>query len=250
MKRDELVSRLDDYLAVGETPDYPNALNGLQVEGAGEVARVVTAVDASVASARRAAELGAGMLIVHHGLFWEGLRPITGRMRQRVAPLLAAGISLYSAHLPLDAHPEVGNNAVLARMLGLEVAGRFGEFQGVAIGVFADAALRLTDLSGRVAAALGAAPRVLAFGPSTTARVGVVSGGGGSAIAQAAAAGVDTVVTGEIAHNHYFDAEEQGTNVIFAGHYATEVVGVRALGEWVRGKFSIDCVFFDHPTGL
>ncbi|MFQ5465343.1 MAG: Nif3-like dinuclear metal center hexameric protein [Thermodesulfobacteriota bacterium] len=250
MKLDELVGYLDGYLGVDRTPDYPNAMNGLQVEGAGEVTKVVTAVDATVASARKAVELGAGMLIVHHGIFWDGLRPITGRMRLRLEPLLAGGVSLYSAHLPLDAHPEVGNNAVLARLLGLDVAGRFGEFQDVVIGVYSDAEVALDDLSGRVAGALGAAPRVLGLGPSTTARVGVVSGGGGSAIAQAAASGIDTVVTGEISHNNYFDAEEYGVNVICAGHYATETVGVKALGERLRDRFSLDCVFFDHPTGL
>lgn len=248
MELAELVRYLDEYLKIGETPDYPGAMNGLQVEGTAAVERVLTAVDASEASVREAA--GSDMLIVHHGLFWDGVAPVTGRARRRLGPLLVNEVSLYSAHLPLDAHPEVGNNAVLARMLGFDIDGGFGEFKDVVIGVYSDTEVRVADLRVRVGDALGVTPRTLAFGPDSTTRVGIVSGGGGSAIAQARACGVDTVVTGEISHNHYLDAEEHSLNVVCAGHYATETVGVKALGEHLAGRFGVKHAFFDHPTGL
>lgn len=250
MKRDEIVDYINEYLSVPDTPDYSNAMNGLQVEGRGEVTRIMTAVDATEASISEAAARDVGMLLVHHGLFWEGLRPVTGRAKRRLAPLIKNDISLYSVHLPLDAHPEVGNNAVLARMLGLPVSGRFAEFHDVVIGVYSNSSVPLDELALRVKRELGVTPMVLNFGPPETRRIGVVSGGGGSSIIQALASGIDTVITGEISHNHYFDAEEHGLNIVSAGHYATETVGIRTLGKHLSEKFGLEHSFFDHPTGL
>ena len=250
MERTELVGYLDEYLSIRYIADYPGAMNGLQVEGAPEVRSIMTAVDASVASVAAAAAAGAGMLLVHHGLFWAGPGPVTGRTKRRLAPLIIDDISLYSAHLPLDAHPEVGNNVVLAHMLGLEVDAKFGEFKDELIGVSAVTDMELAGLAERVGAALGSEPRVLAFGPDTVRSVAIVSGGGGKAIKEAAAKGIDTLVTGELSHSEFFDAEEHGVNVVFAGHYATETVGVRALGEHISERFGLEHTFFDHPTGL
>ena len=251
MRLDELVGYLDDYLHLrDEVADPPEALNGLQVANAGEVARVAAAVDLCEATIRMAAEQGADCLLVHHGLFWGGIRPLVGPAYRRVAGLIARNIALYSAHLPLDRHPDVGNNAGLARLLGVTVRGEFGSYHGASIGVWGDMDASRDDLGRALAATLGAVPRLLPFGPERVRRVGIVTGAGGSLIPQAAAAGLDTFVTGEGPHWTFFNAEELGVNVFYAGHYATEVVGVQALGAHVAAKFALPWTFLDHPTGL
>jgi dinuclear metal center YbgI/SA1388 family protein len=245
-----LVSYLDGYLRVAEVPDAPNAVNGLQVANAGTVSRVAAAVDLCEATVRLAAEQGADLLLVHHGLFWGGLQPLTGRMQRRVAGLITRDIALYSAHLPLDLHPEVGNNAVLARQLGVSLRGEFGEEYGVPIGRWGDVDMSREAFEGRLAGLTGSAPRRMAFGPERVRRVGVVTGAAGSMIAQAAAADLDTFVTGEGPHHTFFDAEELKLNVFYAGHYATETVGVKALAEHLHARFGLAWTFLDHPTGL
>lgn len=250
MRLAELVRYLDEYLRVREIPDAPEALNGLQLANAGEVTRLVAAVDLCEATVRMAAEAGGDLLLVHHGLFWGGLRPLTGPAYARVAGLLAKNIALYSVHLPLDRHPDVGNNAVLARQLGVAVRGEFGEYLGQPIGLWGELDLDRDALSRRLAEVLGAVPRLLPFGSARARRAGIVTGAGGRLIGQAAAAGLDTYVTGEGAHHTFFDAEELGVNVYFAGHYATETVGVKALAEHVSARFGLPWTFLDHPTGL
>ncbi len=250
MQLSQLVGYLDEYLRVRDVPDSAEALNGLQVGGRAEVTRVAAAVDLCEATVRLAAEHGADFLIVHHGLFWGGLRPVTGPQLRRVTGLLRNDIALYGAHLPLDLHPDVGNNPVLARALGVTVMGEFGELRGLAIGVWGECAVSRSELERRLAETLGARPRVLAFGPETTRRVGIVTGAAGGMIGQAAAAGLDTFITGEGTHHNYFDAEELGLNVFFGGHYATETVGVKALAEHLQVRFGLPWVFLDHPTGL
>src|SRR5256714_10351626 len=196
-----LVSYLDGYLRVAEVPDAPHAVNGLQIANAGAVSRVAAAVDLGEATVRMAAEQGADFLLVHHGLFWRGLEPITGRAYRRVAGLIAKNIALYSAHLPLDLHPEVGNNAVLARQLGISLRGEFGEEYGVRIGVWGEVEVTRHALERQLAALTGSAPRLLAFGPERVRPVGVVPGAAGSMIPQAAAARLDTLVTGAGPHH-------------------------------------------------
>ena len=234
MQLSELVSYLDHYLSVRDVPDAPNALNGLQVENAGTVTRMAAAVDVCEATVRLAATQGAELLLVHHGLFWGGLRPLAGPFYRRVAGLLRHDIALYSAHLPL---------AVALR-------GEFGEEYGIKLGVWGEVSVEREVLRRRIGALLGVVPRVLAFGPERVQRVGIVTGAGGSLIPQAAAAGLDTYITGEGSHHTFFDAEELGVNVIYAGHYATETVGVKALAEHVSAKFQLPWTFLDHPTGL
>jgi len=242
---------LDDYLGLrDELADPPEALNGLQVSNAGEVTRLAAAVDLCEATIGMAADAGADALLVHHGLFWGGLKPLVGPAYRRVAALVTRNIALYAAHLPLDRHPDVGNNACLARMLGVAVRGAFGSYHGAPIGVWGELDVSRDDLAGTLATALGATPRLLPFGPAQVRRVGIVTGAGGSLIPQAAAAGLDTFITGEGPHWTFFDAEELRVNVFYAGHYATETVGVKALAEHVSRKYSIPWVFLDHPTGL
>jgi dinuclear metal center YbgI/SA1388 family protein len=250
MQLADLVAYLDDYLRVGTVPDAPHALNGLQVANRGEVTRLAVAVDLCEATIELAAGQGADLLLVHHGLFWGGLKPLTGPAYRRVAGLVQANIALYSAHLPLDLHPDVGNNAVLARELGVAVRGGFGEEYGVPIGVWGALDAPCAALAERLTALLGAAPRVMAFGPAHARRVGIVTGAAGSLIRAAAAAGLDSYVTGEGPHHTFFDAEELGVNVFYAGHYATETVGVKALARHLHASFGLPWTFVDHPTGL
>lgn len=250
MRLEDLVAYLDDYLRVREVGDSPTALNGLQVENAGQVQHLAVAVDACQASIDQAAARGADLLIVHHGLYWGGLEPLVGRQFRRLAALVRHGIALYSAHIPLDRHPEVGNNVVLARKLGLEVRGWFGEHHGAPIGAWGELDLPREALVERLGAVLGVTPRLLAGGPERARRVGVITGAAGSMIRQAKDAGLDTFITGEGQHWTYFDAEELGVNVVYAGHYATETVGVKALAEHIAERFQLPWSFIDHPTGL
>ncbi|HUL02703.1 MAG TPA: Nif3-like dinuclear metal center hexameric protein [Gemmatimonadales bacterium] len=250
MQLSELASYLDDYLAVREVPDWPDALNGIQVANGGQVTRVAAAVDLCEATILAAASQSADLLLVHHGLFWGGARPIAGPTYRRIAALVRHDIAVYSAHLPLDRHPEVGNNPLLAKALGIAPCGEFGETKGVTIGVWGELSIERHVLQSRIASTLGAPPRLLPFGPSAVRRVGVITGAGGSMIAGARAAGLDTYITGEGAHHTYFDAEELGLNVFYAGHYATETVGVQALARHLEVKFGLPWTFLDHPTGL
>ncbi len=257
----EIVRYLDEYLRARDIPDERNAVNGLQVENRGLVGGIVAAVDASQATIDRViAEVGGGdappLLLVHHGLLWDGNVPFTGRRYRRVAALLEHDIPLYSAHIPLDLHPTVGNNVVLAERLGLAVEGWFGDYRGVPIGVWGHAPPRLTPrdaLLADVNHALGTSEpgaRLIAGGPERVARVGIITGGAGNMIGAAHAAGLDTFITGEGAHYTYFDAMEWGLNVIFAGHYATETLGVQALASHLAERFDLEWEFHDHPTGL
>lgn len=250
MRLPELVEYLDRYLRVTEVPDYPGALNGLQVDGARDVARIGVAVDASEASIRAAVDGGCDLLLVHHGVFWDGNQPVTGRRYRRLRPLLQHDVALYAAHLPLDLHPEVGNNVVLARELGIELRGTFGAYQGVDIGVWGDCEITREALAARLDDVLGVRIHLMPGGPERIRRIGVITGGAGSSIRDAIAAGLDAFVTGEGAHHTYFDAVEGGINVYYGGHYATEVWGVRALAQHLAERFGLAWEFFDQPTGL
>lgn len=251
MRLDTLVAFLDEYLRIAdEVADAPEAMNGLQVGNAGEVTRIAAAVDLCEATVRLATEQHADLLLVHHGMFWGGLRPLVGPAYARVAGLMKSNIALYAAHLPLDRHPDVGNNQVLARLLAIKPRGDFGSYHGAPAGVWGEYRGTRDELTWALTKTLGAAPRLFPFGPERVQRVGVVTGSGGSLIPQAAAAGLDTFITGEGQHWTFFDAEELGINVYFAGHYATETVGVKALAEHVSKKFELPWVFLDHPTGL
>lgn len=250
MDRDELVRYLDEYLKVGEIAD--GSKNGLQVEGRPEVRRLALAVDACLESFQKAVQVRADMLLVHHGLFWESYQPLKGAFLRRVRVLLDGGVSLYAAHLPLDAHVEVGNNVALARLLGLEVVGPFGEYHGVSVGVEArlPTAAAPQEFAQLAQGRLGTEVVLLAYGPPRVQRVGIISGGGAEMTAQAAARGLDLFLTGERSHTFYHEAEEQGLHVLYAGHYVTETVGVKALGQHLAERFGLETTFLDVPTGL
>lgn len=252
MKLESVLQYIDGYLGVDGHPDYPTALNGLQVGGPDEIRRIVTAVDASEASIAAAVTHGADLLIVHHGLFWGGLRPLTGPAYRKVAALVRGDLALYACHLPLDSHAEVGNSALLARALGLDLRGRFAAYKGADIGWWGvlDEPTNLGDLADRLGDTVTAPIHRIQGGPELAERVGVVTGGGASFLAEAVALGLDTFVTGEASHHHHFDAMELGINVLLGGHYATETFGVRALGEHLAERFELAVEFLDQPTGL
>lgn len=251
MRRDDLTAYLDEYLRVGEIED--TSQNGLQVEGPEEVVKVAFAVDGCLAAFEQAVAAGAQLLVVHHGLLWDKPIRITGPLFRRVRTLIEGGCGLYAVHLPLDAHPEVGNNAELARILGLTEVRPFGKYHGVEIGVAGvmDPPLEIPALIGRLIQGLNRPPvRVLAHGPEKVHRVGCISGGAASMIDQAVEAGLDTYITGETSHTFFHQAAELGLNVLFAGHYATETLGVRALARHLEEKFDLETVFLDLPTGM
>jgi dinuclear metal center YbgI/SA1388 family protein len=246
----EIVGHLDEYLRHAEIPDYEGALNGLQVENGGRVTKVGAAVDASARTVREAVRRGCDLLLVHHGLFWGGVQPLTGRQYARVKPLLEHGIAVYASHLPLDAHPEVGNNALLCRALGIEPEGRFGEYKGAELGYWGSVTLKREALAARLDEVLGGRIHMMPFGPEVVRRVGVITGGAGSMIEVARQAGLDAFITGEGAHHTHFDAEEGGINVFYGGHYATETWGVKALAGYLEERYGLPWEFIDHPTGL
>lgn len=245
MQRSALVQHLNSYLKTEEIEDVSN--NGLQVEGAAEVHRVAFAVDGCHAAIEAAIAAGAQMLIVHHGLFWGRPLPLAGPHRRRVKALLDADCSLYAVHLPLDGHPEVGNNVELARQLGLKVMGSFSD---VGVEARAPSGLTLSVLVEQIEAELRVRPRVQGCGPEIVRRVAIMSGRVPREIARAAEAGCDTLITGEPLHDVYHDPAEYGINVIFAGHYATEKVGLQALARHLETTFGLETTFIDLPTGL
>jgi dinuclear metal center YbgI/SA1388 family protein len=252
VKLESVLQYLGGYLAVAEHPDYAAALNGLQVQGPDEVGVVAVAVDASEAVIGAAGEVGADLLVVHHGLFWGGLRPLTGPHFRRVRALIDARLGLYSCHLPLDGHAEIGNSVLLARALGLDLDGRFAAYEGAEVGWHGrpDQPLDLAALVSLVETAVGGPVRAIAGGPARIDRVGVVTGGGASFTEAAARLGLDALVTGEAPHHAYFDAMEHGVHLLLGGHYATETFGVRALAEHLAERFDLTHSFIDQPTGL
>lgn len=263
---DEVRGYLDDFLRIREVPDESNAVNGLQVENAsGTVRRVVAAVDASMetirgvvegvrseqgAGSREAGGTGGTLLLVHHGLFWDGNQPVTGRRYRRLRALMDHDIALYSAHIPLDVHPEVGNNAVLAQQLNLVGAEPFTTYRGIPFGVSGVLRLPREVLVARLQELLNTEVTLIPGGPPLTERVGIITGAAGTSVAAAHAAGLDSFITGEGPHHTYHEAMELGVNLIYAGHYATEQVGVQALAQTISDVYGVPWVFHRHPTGL
>jgi dinuclear metal center YbgI/SA1388 family protein len=241
---------IDDLLRIRDLPDYDGAVNGLQVENSGRITRVMAAVDASLESITAAARTPGTLLLVHHGLFWDGNRPVTERRYRRLKAAFAGDVAVYSAHLPLDAHPEVGNNVLLARRLGLTISGPFGKYKELNVGVHGVLEIDRDELAQRLTTILGDPVQVIPGGPQRTKRVALITGGAGSSVLEAAARGCDTYITGEGAHHTWFDAMEGGVNLIYAGHWATETLGVKALAERVAAQFGVPWEFHAQPTGL
>ena len=253
---DAIAPYLDALLAISSIPDYPNAVNGVQCTHRGPVHGVASAVDASERTIRLAAAAGANLLLVHHGLMWGGLQPLIGHHHARVRLLFEYDMAVYSAHLPLDAHPRLGNSRLLAAALGLSVTGGFAFHEGTACGVQGSADIPTSELLGRIDAFSrthdGRAIASAVVPGQRTKRWAICSGAGAgvSTLTEATAARIDTLIVGEGPHWTAVDAPERGLTIVYAGHYATETLGVRALGDELAAKFGIPHHFVDAPTGL
>ena len=249
-RRDDIIEFCDELLDVGVFADY--GPNGLQVPGAAEVDKLVTGVSAHRELIERAVEAGAGMAIAHHGLFWDFLpRQLSEAMAERLRIALGAQLSIAGYHLPLDAHPEIGNNALIRDGLGLEASPEgFGLVKDRPIGVVGrdPAGVGAAELFARVRALTGRDPLVFETGPDPVRSIGIVSGAGASTVHEAAVLGLDALLTGEPAEHVMADAREAGLHFIAAGHYATETFGVRRLGELVAERFGIQHQFISIPN--
>jgi len=245
-----IVQHCDRLLHTREIGDYDGAVNGLQMENSGAVTRLAATVDASLATIRTAIAANADLLIVHHGLFWSKPQPWTGKKFELIRLLVEHNLAIYSSHLPLDAHPKLGNNALLAAALGLKNLKPFFASHGQTIGFQSRTRIARAELAKKLARATGMEPKVIPGGNEICSRIGIVTGGAGGDLAQAASEGVDTFITGEGPHWTYALAEDLGLNVFYGGHYATETFGVKALAAELSKKFNLPWKFLDHPTGL
>ena len=245
-----VVTHCDKILRTAAIGDYEGAVNGLQVENNGVVTRLAATVDASLATVKMAVAAKANLLIVHHGLFWSKSHPWTGKRLELLRLLVENNLAVYSSHLPLDAHPRLGNNAQLAAALGLKNLKPFFASHGQPIGWQTRRKISRAELAKKLERATGARPKLIPGGAEMCGRIGIVTGGAGGELAQAAAEGVDTFITGEGPHWTYALAEELGVNVLYGGHYATETFGVKALAADLAKKFKLPWIFLDHPTGL
>ena len=245
-----IVKHCDQILRTREIGDYDGAVNGLQMENSGVITRIAATVDASLATVKMAIAAKADLLIVHHGLFWSKSHPWTGKKYELLRLLVENNLAVYSSHLPLDLHPQLGNNAQLAAALGLKNLKPFFPSHGQNIGLQTRRKISRTELAKRLERATGVKPKVIPGGKEICERIGIVTGGAGSDLKTAAAAGVDTFITGEGPHWTYALAEELGLNVFYGGHYATETFGVKALAAELSRKLKLPWEFLDHPTGL
>ncbi|MGM0438835.1 MAG: Nif3-like dinuclear metal center hexameric protein [Patescibacteria group bacterium] len=247
-KLNKIIKFLDDYLQVKEVDD--KSWNGLQVEGSEEVDKIAFCVTAGAEVFKEVLEEDPDLIISHHGIFWKGANPsIKSWMKGRVEPLIKTNTSLYGVHLPLDKHEEVGNNAQLLKKLSIKPKKQFGEIESGYVGWMGETNQDIFDLLDDLEAELDTECKLLNFGSQTVEKVGVVSGSGGKYIYEAMEKDLDLLITGE--ETDLAEVARDGKiNVIFAGHYATETLGVIALKEKIQKKFSVDTVFLDFPTSL
>jgi dinuclear metal center YbgI/SA1388 family protein len=252
----DIAASLDELLCTGEVPDYPAAHNGVQFENSGNVQGVAAAVDLSLRTIRLARAEGANLLLVHHGLLWNGAEPIVGDVYRRVRALLEHDIAVYASHIPLDVHPQFGNNALLAKELSLQPTGGFGRFQGIHVGVMGDSDIQTFRLIENVRAFAAEHSSIIRHTASDDTRItrrwAICTGAGASSdtLLEAVELGVDTLIVGEGPHHTAVRASDMGLVVVYAGHYATETLGVRALAEYIGRTFVIPWSFVSAPTGL
>jgi dinuclear metal center YbgI/SA1388 family protein len=251
-----IVEYLDELLGTSRIPDYPGAVNGLQLSNDGPIRKIAAAVDFSSRSVAAAIADNANFLLVHHGMFWGGVKPITGAPYSRIKSLIQNDVAVYASHLPLDCHPTFGNNVLLSRTLGLEPDGEFAHFKGTAIGVRGRANTPTVDLVERARRfARGYDGDVVVSGMKPEAMTkawAICTGAGASAetLEEATALGVDTLIVGEGPHWTAVEADEIGIAIIYAGHYATETLGVRTLAKHLAERFSLEWFPVNAPTGL
>ncbi|HVF18384.1 MAG TPA: Nif3-like dinuclear metal center hexameric protein [Steroidobacteraceae bacterium] len=252
----EIAGALDQLLRTSEVPDYPNALNGIQVAHRGPVTGIAAAVDLSMRTINGTIASNANLLLVHHGLFWSGLQPVVGLFHERIRALIENDIAVYASHLPLDAHPEHGNNVLLAHALDLNPSGGFARFHDIAVGVMGDSDVDTQEILNKARAV---ADRYATHLRSTaivsgrrTRRWGLCTGAGASSdtLREAMELGVDTLIVGEGPHWTAVEAGDQDLATIYIGHYATETFGVKSIAEWAGKRFELPWTFIDTPTGF
>lgn len=247
---------LDTTLNISAIPDYPTAVNGVQLANIGAIDRVAVAVDFSSETVNGAIDAGAQLLLVHHGMFWGGVQALTGHRHQRLRALMTRDVAVYAAHLPLDVHPSLGNNALLARLLELEPRGGFAKYQSIDVGLSGISAVPTRVLADKARALAEQYGGQLVVTPFAEERVthawGICSGAGADSatLREAAAKGLDTLIVGEGPHHTAVEARELGIVILYAGHYATETLGVRAVGDVLAERFGVTSTFVDAPTGL
>lgn len=249
METRDLAAYLDDLLEHDDWQPLDAAYDGLQVENSGTVDKAAFAVDAAVETVERAAESDADVLVVHHGVVWGGLDRVAGATYDRVKALMDADVALYASHLPLDSHPELGNNALLLDDLDAEDVGSFGDVGGRDVGRVGelDEAVELRELASRVEEAVGHEATTLEFGSDEVERVAALTGSGADFLEEAADV-ADVMVSGEPKHKAHHLARDLETNAVFAGHYNTETYGVKALQRRVESEFDLETFFVDAPT--
>lgn len=252
----EIAQYLDDLLDIRNVPDYSNALNGLQLENRGAIEQIAAAVDFSSETIAQAIDVGANLLIVHHGMFWGGLQTLRGPAYARLRTLIENDVAVYAAHLPLDMHPVYGNNVLLAHELELVPTGDFARYKQISIGVRGASevpTLQLYEQASSFAQKHGGLIRSTPIAPDRVTRSwGICTGGGASTetLREAAEGGIDTLIVGEGPHHTVVEANELGITIIYAGHYATETLGVRALSEHLSEQYGLPWTFIEAPTGF
>lgn len=249
-KLDKIVNYLDKTLKNNDIPDYPGAINGLQLRGNSKILKVGAAVDAALPVINDAIQSKVNLLIVHHGMFWGGTQKIDGALYEKIKLSMDAGMAIYSSHIPLDIHPKYGNNVLLAKALGLSKGTPFLDWEGIKIGLKYNLKIKRKTLIRKIEKAVNGKVHLAPGGHEEIRKIGLVTGGAGSMIESVANQGIDTFITGEGAHHTYTLAEELGVNLIYAGHYSTETFGVKALARHVAEKYNLKNIFIDHPTGL
>ena len=253
---ERLARFLDDTLDIANAPDYPDALNGIQLANLGDIERIACAVDLSTSAVEGALAAGAKLLIVHHGMFWGGASPIVGARHRRLWSLITHDVAVYAAHLPLDVHPTFGNNALLARHLGLHPSGGFVRFQTIDVGLSGESEVPTSTLAAVMSALAVEHGGQLIATPFDAGRVtrrwGICTGAGASSstLKEAQERGLDTLIVGEGPHHTAVEARELGIVVLYGGHYATETLGVRAIADAVATEFGLTSTFVAVPTGL
>ncbi|HSH09059.1 MAG TPA: Nif3-like dinuclear metal center hexameric protein [Oceanipulchritudo sp.] len=243
----ELVAYCDKVTRRLEIADFPGANNGLQLQNNGTVTKIGAAVDAGRVPFEQAIAEGIDFLIVHHGLFWNTPASYTGPLYDKLKLAMDHNLAVYSVHLPLDAHPEIGNNARLAKVLGLEPEQWFLPHEGTPIALLAKAPPSREELKIRLTKEFGPAITAIEFGSPAPARVAILTGSGRSALSELKSVGTDTLITGELRQEHFNLAQEEGLNLYLCGHYATERYGVIALAELAARTFNLPSTFI--PTG-
>ncbi|MGE9295213.1 MAG: Nif3-like dinuclear metal center hexameric protein [Puniceicoccales bacterium] len=242
-KLSDIVKFCDERTRIHSVKDFPPAHNGLQIENNGTVTKIGAAVDAGLVPFEKAAAAGIDFLIVHHGVFWNPPVPITEHRYRKIKTAFDHNLAVYGSHLPLDCHPEIGNNAILAKKLGLEVDGGFVHYEGNDIAVTAPATGDRAQLRAKLEELFPTSLTAIEEGPAEIKRIGILTGSGRSAIPELRANGIDTFITGELKQEHFNIAQEEGFNIYLGGHYATETFGVCALAEKVAAKFKLEWEF-------